>query len=78
MACGTERTPATSMSWAFLRKCPADFAACRRQHSGDVLHQDGSRSGNRRDGETARSTARIIIWQKSGNRRNERHGILCR
>ena len=45
--------------------------------SSDLLHQDGSRPSDRRDGKTATGIAGIVIWQRSGNRRLEGRGILC-
>jgi hypothetical protein len=43
-----------------------------------VLHQNGSRSGDRCDGEARTGPAGILIWQRSGNTRLERRGIPCR
>jgi hypothetical protein len=56
----------------------ADIAARQREHNQHVIHQDGSRPGDRRDGKAATGIAGIVIWQRSGNRCLEGRGILCR
>lgn len=56
----------------------ADIAAREREHDQHVLHQDGPRPSDRRDGKTAAGIAGFVIWQRSGNRHLEGRGIPCR
>src|SRR5215471_12396851 len=56
----------------------ADFAPRQREHNQHLLHQDGSRSGDRCDGKTRTGAAGNLIWQRNGNRRLEDSGIPCR
>jgi len=65
-------------SWRSGKSHSADSSSLQCEHNRNLLHQDGSGPGDRCDGKATASAAGVLIWQRTGNTRNRRYGILCR